>query len=64
MPLRDTPGYDGCNVEFSSAHADGFNMITCDGALHRMSYNINPDVHRRLGDCRDKTPVDLTVLAR
>ena len=29
-----------------------------------MSYNIDPDVHRRYGDCRDKTPVDLTPLAK
>ena len=43
-------------MAFGSAHADGFSMVTCDGAVHRMSYNIDPDVHRRYGDCRDKTP--------
>jgi hypothetical protein len=59
-PMRDTPGVDS-GVVFGSAHADGFSMVTCDGAVHKMSYNIDPDVHRRLGDCRDKTPVDLTV---
>ena len=63
-PSRDTPGYGGCDVQFGSAHADGFSMVTCDGAVHKMTYNIDQDVHRRLGDCRDKTPVDLTVLAK
>ena len=63
-PRRDTPGVGGCEAEFGSAHADGFSMVTCDGAVHKMSYNIDQDVHRRLGDCRDKTPVDLTVLAK
>jgi hypothetical protein len=62
-PMRDTPGAVS-GVAFGSAHADGFSMVTCDGALHKMSYNIDPDVHRRYGDCRDKTPVDLTPLGR
>ena len=51
-------------LTFGSAHASGFSMVTCDGAVHKMSYNIDPDVHRRYGDCRDKTPVDLTPLSR
>ena len=46
-PQRDTPGVD-CYMQFGSAHADGFNMVTCDGAVHKMSYNIDQDVHRRL----------------
>ena len=63
-PQRDTPGVGGCDLQFGSARADGFSMVTCDGAVHKMSYNIDQDVHRRLGDCRDKTPVNLTVLAK
>ena len=63
-PQRDTPGNGGCDLQFGSAHADGFNMVTCDAAVHKMSYNIDQDVHRRYGDCRDKSPVDLTPLAR
>ena len=58
QPMRDTPGVDG-GVAFGSAHADGFSMVTCDGAVHKISYTIDPDAHRRYGDCRDKTPVDL-----
>ena len=63
-PMRDTPGAGSCDIQFGSAHADGFSMVTCDGALHKMSYNVDPDVHRRYGDCRDKTPVDLTPLGK
>ena len=61
-PMRDTPGVGGCDTQFGSAHADGFNMVTCDGAVHKVSYNISQDVHRRYGDCIDKTPVDMTQI--
>ncbi len=57
-------GSASSGLVFGSAHADGFNMVTCDGAAHKMSYNIDPEVHRRLGDCIDKSPVNLTVLAK
>jgi prepilin-type N-terminal cleavage/methylation domain-containing protein len=56
-PLRDRPGYaDSWN--FGSAHAQSFNMLCCDGAVHPLSYNIDPTTYARLGCRCDKQPVD------
>ncbi len=51
-PRRDTPGYNsnnGCDVNFGSAHPAGFHMALCDGSVHRMSFSIDLEIHRRLG---------------
>ena len=42
-PLGDQP------FRFGSAHVTAFHMSYCDGSIHSVSYDIDPDVHRSLG---------------
>jgi prepilin-type N-terminal cleavage/methylation domain-containing protein/prepilin-type processing-associated H-X9-DG protein len=56
-PLPDTPGYQVL-ISFGSAHAAGFNMAMCDGSVHHISYAVDLEAYRRLGDRADGYSVD------
>jgi prepilin-type N-terminal cleavage/methylation domain-containing protein len=60
-PVQDRPGV-AFDFNWGSAHAAAFNMAFCDGAVHAISYSIDPEVHRRLGGRDDGMPVDLNAL--
>jgi prepilin-type N-terminal cleavage/methylation domain-containing protein/prepilin-type processing-associated H-X9-DG protein len=47
---------------FGSPHPSTFNMAMCDGSVHLVSYLIDPEVHRILGNRFDKTPFDSSAL--
>jgi type II secretory pathway pseudopilin PulG len=38
---------------FGSAHPDGLNMVHCDASVHYISFQIDPEVHRQMGNRRD-----------
>lgn len=38
---------------FGSAHNTGCHFLFCDGSVHQISYQIDAEVHRHLGDRRD-----------
>ncbi len=55
-PRRDREGYDSHRA-FGSAHPSGFHMALCDGSVHRISYSIDLEIHRRLGHRSSGQPV-------
>jgi prepilin-type processing-associated H-X9-DG protein len=49
QPRQDTPGLDTpSQYAFGSAHSGGLNMAMCDGSVHFLSFDIDPDAHRVL----------------
>jgi len=57
-PMRDTRGVSGCSINFGSAHPGGFVMAFCDASARKMNFDIDPKIHKQLGDRADGAPVN------
>ncbi len=59
-PRQDTPGlaFSTYYIPFGSAHANGFQMAFCDGSVQMMSYSIDLEAYRCLGNRQDGQPID------
>lgn len=56
-PLNDTAGdYDF--GRFGSAHPAGCNFVFCDGSVRTIRYEIDAEIHRRLGNRQDQEIID------
>ena len=61
MPIQDRAGYyvsGTTTVIFGSAHPGGWQAVFCDGSVHAMSYTLDPEVHRCLGNRQDGQTID------
>ncbi len=47
---------------FGSAHSSGANMVFGDGHVVAISYDVDPEIHRQLGNRKDGSATDLSKL--
>jgi len=52
------PGYFGWGAAFGGPHPAGFMMVFCDGSVHCIAFDIDQEVHYRLGSRKDGLPID------
>ena len=47
---------------FGSSHTAGCHFVLCDGSVRLISFQIDPEIHRRLGNRADGLPIDWSGL--
>ena len=60
-PRQDTPGLSSPWM-YGSAHASGCNFVFCDGHVQTISYSIDRETFRCLGNRKDFQPIDASEL--
>jgi prepilin-type N-terminal cleavage/methylation domain-containing protein len=61
QPVRDRRGDDNA-FRFGSSHAVVFNAVFCDGSVHPIKFDIDLETHRRMGNRKDRQPIDSSLL--
>lgn len=59
-PMQDRSGLNR-DYTFGSAHAGSLSMVFADGSVRPVPYDLDPQVHSRLGNRKDGQAVDGTV---
>jgi prepilin-type N-terminal cleavage/methylation domain-containing protein len=68
LPAPDTrapPGTDPGRINewsFGGPHPGGWQVVFCDGSVHFLSYEMDPIMHRWLGNRRDDNVIDINDL--
>ena len=57
LPRRDRMGFSNVRA-FGAPHEGGVNVVLCDGSVRPISYTVDPEAYRRLGNRNDGLPVD------
>jgi hypothetical protein len=60
-PLPDTPGLDA-TWNFGGPHPGGWTAVYCDGSVRYLSYDMEPLMHRWMGNRQDGNPIDQSQL--
>ncbi|MEX2168331.1 MAG: DUF1559 domain-containing protein [Pirellulales bacterium] len=58
LPLQDRYGVVA-SEGWGSPHPGGFHMAMCDASVQTIGYDIDPEMHRRLGHRSDGEPVEI-----
>jgi prepilin-type N-terminal cleavage/methylation domain-containing protein/prepilin-type processing-associated H-X9-DG protein len=56
--MRDTWGLSNRNI-FGGPHPGGVNFAFADGSVHTINYEIDVELHRRLGNRQDRLPAEI-----
>jgi prepilin-type N-terminal cleavage/methylation domain-containing protein/prepilin-type processing-associated H-X9-DG protein len=59
--VQQAPRGDAFEIDygrFGSAHSAGCHFLFCDGSVRLMSYDLDPEIHRRLGHRADGQTID------
>ena len=54
---NDPLSQDQAHLTFGSAHGSTWQVVFCDGSVHKISYMIDPEIHWRLGVINDGLPI-------
>jgi prepilin-type N-terminal cleavage/methylation domain-containing protein/prepilin-type processing-associated H-X9-DG protein len=57
-PMKDRRGFADF-WRFGSNHSSGFNVAFCDGSVRHVTYTVDSNVHRLLGNTRDLQSIQL-----
>ncbi len=59
-----TPNQDAGPYQwaFGGPHSGGWQAVFCDGSVHFLSYEMDPAMHRNLGNRQDANPIDQSQL--
>jgi hypothetical protein len=61
LPRQEEFGYYSLRWHmFGSAHGSGCHFAMCDASVRLISYSIDAETHRRLGNRMDGLPIDPT----
>jgi prepilin-type N-terminal cleavage/methylation domain-containing protein len=60
LPIMDIQMGPGCGYVFGSAHIGAFQSVFCDGSVHSIQYNVNPQTWVNLCNRHDGQDLDVS----